>query len=337
MSSRVAPVVIGAALFAAAVILPTGALAQAPAPAPAGSAVAPLTVQGTPPPEMMEEWAQSFVRSYAKPTAKLGQLARWGDPLCVQVLGLNPAPAAMVAARVEDVARAVGLKVLPAGCTANIEIVFADQPQHLLDTVAAHSEQVLGYHYPVETKGLKTVTRPVQAWYATATRGSGGPNVGMAFAMLTNAAGDGLPNDGLPGVTVDRETADTPDTRTPTGCGDSHFSSCLASVFRNVLVVVDAGRATGQDLGLLSDYLALVALSQPRTLDGCAALPSVVDIYAPAACPGRLAPDGLTQADAAYLTALYATDPEAKKMAQESDITARMTKMLTAAPNRAGR
>ena len=52
---------------------------------------------------------------------------------------------------------------------------------------------------------------------------------------------------------------------------------------------------------------------------------------------GQVGGDGLTPADAAYLTALYATDPEAKKMAQESDITARMTKMLTAAPSRAGR
>jgi hypothetical protein len=336
MSSPVASAVIGAALLAAALTLP--ASAQAPsAAAPPSSAVAPLTVQGTPPPEMMEEWAQSFVRSYAKPTAKLGQLARWRDPVCVQVLGLTAEAAAPIAARVEDVARSLGLAVRPAGCTANIEIIFADQPQRLLDTVAARAETVLGFHYPLETKTLKTVNRPVQAWYKTATRGTGGPNVGMAFAILTNQAGQTLPNDGIPGVTVERETADTPDNRTPTGCGDSHFSSCLESVFRNVLVVVDDTRVNGQDLGLLSDYLALVALSQPRSLDGCAALPSVIDLYAPAACPGRMAPNGLSQADAAYLTALYATDPEAKKMAQQSDIVARMTKMLTGAPNKAGR
>ena len=322
------------ALTCAAWLTATAAMAQT-APAPAATAVAPVTVQGSAPAKTVEKRAETFVQSYAAPSAKLGQFARWGDPVCVQVLGLIPQQAAIVAARTEGVAKAVGLKVGRPGCTANIEIAFADQPQSLVDSVAKRTDSILGFHYAPETKALKTVTRPVQAWYKTATRGSGGPNAGMAFAIITNSAGEPIPNDGLPGVATDRETADTPGNGTPTGCADNHFSSCLQSVFKNVLVVVDNGRVKGQDLSPVSDYVAMLALSQPRSLDGCAALPSVIDLFAPA-CPGRDAPDGLTPADAAYLTALYAADPEAKKMAQQSDVANRMARILTKA-NAGGR
>jgi hypothetical protein len=50
-------------------------------------------------------------------------------------------------------------------------------------------------------------------------------------------------------------------------------------------------------------------------------------------CAGG-APDGLTPADAAYLTALYQANPEARKVNEQSDIADRMAKMLVS--SRAG-
>jgi hypothetical protein len=129
-------------------------------------------------------------------------------------------------------------------------------------------------------------------------------------------------------VTLERETLDNPDSPSPTGCGDSHFSSCLKSMFRNVFMVADSKAMEGKDLGLVADYLVMLALSQPRSLDGCNALTSVIDRFAKSPCPGRDPPDGLTPADAAYLTALYASDPEGKKSAEQGDIAGRMAKIL---------
>ncbi len=125
---------------------------------------------------------------------------------------------------------------------------------------------------------------------------------------------------------VHQRVVDDPDNAPPTGCADSHFSSCLRSGFDNILVVVDNGRVQGRSLGLVSDYVTMLALSQPRSLDGCNILPSVIDLFS--ACPDRDAPDGLTPADAAYLTALYAADLEANKAGEQTEIANRMAKIL---------
>jgi hypothetical protein len=115
----------------------------------------------------------------------------------------------------------------------------------------------------------------------------------------------------------------------PIGCGINHnFTACLQSVTKNVLIVADKKALEGKDAGVLSDYLVMLTLSQPKTLDGCSALPSVIDVLSTSACAGHEAPDGLTASDAAYLTALYKADPEGKRAAAEGDIAGRMAKIL---------
>ncbi len=118
----------------------------------------------------------------------------------------------------------------------------------------------------------------------------------------------------------------------PTGCADRpQFTSCLSSVFRHVLVVVDIGRAGDYNSGVVADYVAMLAMSQPRSLDACNVLPSVVDLFV-SRCPGgSVAKNGLTRADVAYLTALYKTNLESKKSGQQTDIAYRMADMLSKA------
>jgi hypothetical protein len=72
------------------------------------------------------------------------------------------------------------------------------------------------------------------------------------------------------------------------------------------LVTVDLRRAGAVKLGAIADYVAMLVLSEPRFPDRCQTLPSVIDMFS--ACPGRPAPDGLTAADFAYLTAVYSAD-----------------------------
>ncbi len=121
---------------------------------------------------------------------------------------------------------------------------------------------------------------------------------------------------------------DSPEHDTPTGCADSRFSSCMKSTFVNVMLIADSHSIGEKDLGVLTDYLAMLALSQPKSLDGCNALPSVIDVLAKSACPGGATPDGLTPADSSYLTALYKSDPEAKTLSAEGDIAGQMAKIL---------
>ena len=86
---------------------------------------------------------------------RIDQVARWHQAVCVQVTGLPQAgQAAQVAARIEQVARDVGLKVQAPGCSSNIQILFTDQPQKMADQIG---EPYLGFHYKIN---LKRVRRP---------------------------------------------------------------------------------------------------------------------------------------------------------------------------------
>ena len=66
-----------------------------------------------PPPTDPLAQAASFVQSYAAATAKRA-IARWTHPICVRVVGLADNQAAAVEARVEDVAKRVGVRIQPA-------------------------------------------------------------------------------------------------------------------------------------------------------------------------------------------------------------------------------
>jgi hypothetical protein len=308
---------------------------QTPAPTPAkpaeSTAVAPVTVEAAPKPKVIQQQSHVFVEKYAAtPNAEVDQIGRWREPVCVQVEGLVGDQARLVKARVEEVSRAVGLTAARSSCNANVEIVFTNRPQALMDDVAKRREQLLGYYHRHDHDKLKIVTRPIQAWYVTATVGGGADQAGALFAYGGGTEGGASV---LP-IQTNTEVIDDPDNSPPTACGINHnFTSCLRSEFKNVFVVVDTNKVKGQDLGLLTDYLVMVTLSQPRTLDGCNALQSVIDLFAPSACPGRDTPDGLTAADAAYLTALYSADLEAKKAGEQGDIAGRMAKILTKATN----
>ena len=323
MLNRLTPLVTAAALLAAA-SAPARAAGDTAAAAAGPVTVPSVTVQGQAPPKMIEEQALTFTRTYPATTTELGQIARWRDPLCVQVSGVTPDVAAKIQARVENVGQAVGLGVDSAGCHANIQIIFTDKPQSLMDGVARKREILLGYFHVQDRGKLKTFTRPIQAWYVTATLGGAGNSNGQLFAYY-ETTGKAM----LPRVQWNKEVIDDPTYLAPTGCGDSpHFTACLQGVIKNVLVVADSNRLQGRDAGLLSDYLSMLVLAQPKSLDGCNALASVIDLFAPSACEGREVPNGLTPADAAYLTSLYQSNPEARLSFEQSDIAGRMAKIL---------
>jgi hypothetical protein len=269
----------------------------------------------------LDKQAFEFVQAYEAVTPEINQVPRWTVPLCVSVIGLPPDQAAQVKARIEDVAKAVGVLAAPAGCSGNVEIAFAAQPQRLVDNYVKGREWVLGYYY--KDPGAKAVTRPIQSWYVTATTGGPGGNAGWTFAYT------GVPSQvsGNPSQ-LNEKVMDRPGSWKPTGCGDSTLTSCLRNEIVNVFMVVDTSKAQGKSVGVLSDYAALLVLSEPRALGACQPLPSVANLFVDGCAGG--APDGLTAADAAYLTALYQANPEARAVNEQSDISGRMAKMLGA-------
>ncbi len=153
-----------------------------PPPAEGSTAVAPVEVEATTPAELRKQ-TYSFVDTFAAGTPKLDQIARWSSPLCVTVQGLPNDEGAKIKARVEDVAKALGLRLAGRDCGANLEIKFSNQPQAFLDQVAATHEDMLGYWHHRDRDTLKAVTRSIQAWYRTATIGAGGTRPGWRFSF----------------------------------------------------------------------------------------------------------------------------------------------------------
>jgi hypothetical protein len=317
MSNRFAFALSCAAWLAAGAVLAQPVAAPAATDAPS-TRVSPVTVQPAPTPKEIQRQAERFVRSWAAaPNPGVDQIGRWRGPVCVNVWGLPLAEqAARIKARIEGMAQALGLPPAPSGCTTNVEIVFTDQPQSTMDVIARRWQPVLGYYHRSKTRQLETVTHPIQAWYMTATASEG---VDVAAVLFS-----GVPRALIPPST---HVVDDPTNTSPAGCLD-RFTSCYQSAFHNVLIVADSKALAGETLRVIADDMVMLALSQPRSLDTCYALPSVIDRFAKPACDGRDPPSGLTPADTAYLTALYAADLGAKKRFELSDVAERMAAIL---------
>jgi hypothetical protein len=289
--------------------------------------VSSLTVPSAPTPQTIKKQTYSFVRSYAAATNRINQIGRWHEAVCVEVIGLPVvAQALRITSRIQTLAHDLGLPATPDHCQQNVEILFTDQPQEAMDILAKINEPALGYFHRQHLQQLKTVSHPMQAWYVTSSRGDGSVNI--AALEYANSRSSAMQNSfDFANVQGHRDGIDDPNSSLPTGCL-SYFTSCYKNRLVNVFIVADTKALEGSRLGLIADELAMLALSQPKSLDGCNELPSVIDRFATSACPGRDPPDGLTPADTAYLKALYTSDLSMFKATEQIDIAARMAKIL---------
>jgi beta-lactamase regulating signal transducer with metallopeptidase domain len=293
--------------------------ASAPQPPPSAPVEAAAPAPAAGPPDAAQAW--SFVRSYPAATRQRHMIARWGRAICVQVGGLAPDQAAAVKTRVEAVAVAVGLGAQGAGCRPNVDIRFSTEPQRVLDDVIAHRDWALG-DSTSDTRTATSVTLPIQAWYQT----NGVEFAANSPASLKILASLQVPSGQASPPPVQPQQQPQEQWVPPVGMLTPGAPKLEARQFLTALVIVDLGRTGGTNLGLISDDVAMLALSQPRSLGQCNVLPSVTDLFA-GACPGRGAPAGLTAVDSAYLTALYAADPVGRVfVSQQDDIVAHMVR-----------
>jgi hypothetical protein len=285
------------------------ATANAAAPAPSAlraAARGPLALATTP--EEAKTLAADFVKSYADATP-FHTVGRWAGGICIRVIGLAPEQEAAVKTRVEDVAGSLGLPVGAQCRYYNIQIGFAEDAQALLDGTVKNSKVNPLGDRTSDTRDVKTVTLPIQAWYVTngelyaqndrTEKNGDGLKIRVQYGPFTQNNGT-TPNIGA-GTPLDYSGSSSLGTFGPWIPAGPSSRSYRA--FTNVMVIVDLRQTGNENLGTLADYVAMLALSEPRALGQCNVLPSITDLYAN--CPSRPAPDGLTPADTAYLTALY--------------------------------
>jgi hypothetical protein len=254
--------------------------------------------------EKLPTLVNRFVEAHSA-TSRIDQLSRWAAPVCPQTGGLSAPFDAYVTARVKAVAASVGAPLdkhpnrnFP--CKTNLLIVFTTTPQTLMDDVRKHHPQMLGFHYAAQAQRLATVSHPVQAWYMTGTAPEGG-----------NAE-------------LDDEFH-----RLPTGNAGSRLSARLESQFMGVLVVIDASKIVGHQIGAIADSAAMLSLAHATQAKGCSELPTILDFLNPD-CPAGADPTGLTRYDVAYLKGLYSINPEEYLAAQRSEIGSRILREVSA-------
>jgi hypothetical protein len=308
-------------LFAISTLYVVSVLAASAQPA------APPDGNGTVPATRSPEMLQNFAKSFVTPTRRTGKIARWESGICPLTVGQPPAFSAYITKRVKDVAAMVGAPVNAApDCRPNIEIVFTTTPQALLDDVRARRVEFLGFaETSAQREKLATVTRPIQAWYATQTKDLHGTtridssrhtNAGMTMACFTC-----LPCPFCKGLNA--PFLELPDAHE--AVAGSSLSDGTRSSFFHAIVVVDANRLAGYQIGPLSDYISVLALAQINSLDACQQLPSIVNMLV-AGCEQKSA--DLTENDLAFLRGLYRMSSEKSFIVQQNEIASQMSEPM---------
>jgi hypothetical protein len=325
MNARCLKILRDAANQLALAIFGLGSVGSIAGAADSSSPVPEVTVTAPRPPDpeqLAGDSVPKFIAAHGRPAKVTGQLARWRDAVCPSTFGLTPAFNSFVSARIAAVAAIVGApnKDLE-HCKANIKIVFTTEPQKLIDAVSKKALVLLGYHYSRDAQKIATFSHPIQGWYVTATQNDDG-NIGLDDAMpmqqqstdmsMMNAAKFALESGTRPGGRLG--------TRLATG---------LSSLIVHVLVVADTAKVTGYTIGSISDYLAMLVLSQTQSSDICGPLPSILDLMA-ANCKRPDKPDAVTAGDLAFLRALYSIDLREKYALEEGDILNSMMKQFKA-------
>lgn len=300
-----------------------------------------------------------FVKTHGAPVPRLQQLTRWYEAVCPEVAGAPPEYAAAVTGRIFAAAQASGAPNAGAGhsCSQNISILFSNSAQQLLDGIAKDHPALLGSG---RTQGDTTVSRAIQVWYLTGTRQLSGDTSGTQTpvpmssrgmtgiggmargGMGTGMGGMGMNNGGtMAPVTPPAMIANMPDSAPSTRLvPDPAFDNTgasggvagsralqLRSELLHVTILVDAQKLNGMSLQVISDYMALLALTRITELDTCNALPSIVDQLA-AQCAERDKPGSLSDSDAAFLKALYGSNLEGRIGAEQAEVNKKMLAAL---------
>jgi hypothetical protein len=277
------------------VLAPSRVLAR-PARAPSEN----VTVTGTRSREVLHD----FVQSFAAPTRLTGKIARWMDGICPVAVGLPAGFTNFVIRRLKDIAGKVGAPVDGnASCKPNIEIVFTTTPQALLDNIKKNQSALLGYYDNASQRDrLATVTRPIQAWYATATRDLHGKIQVDSSKTMGEGLEIWLPCPTTTGSGLCLMHFPNANAYAVTG---SRLGDGLRSSFHHVIVVADPDKLVGTEMGALADYIAMLAQNCEKKSNT------------------------LSENDLAYLHGLYKMSPDMTPGIQKDQVSYQMERDLT--------
>jgi hypothetical protein len=279
---------------------------------------------------------KAYVETRAVETHIAGKMAHWTIGVCPLTVGLRDTFTKYISNRIREIAKAVGAPVNDnPSCRPNIEVMFTLNPQTLLDNVRKTQPYYLGYYNSqVQADQLAKVTHPIQAWYTTTTVDMDGSyqvdnGTCNSRGMVLNTATPIPSFSDVPNPSTFSGPYSSAPTSLPCAIGvrsnGSRLSDGISSGFFNVLIVADPAKLSDYEIGALGDYVALMALSQPASLDSCQDLPSISNLLAKD-CPANASK--ITDGDLAYLHGLYNVPNGYSLAAQRDELQFQMKKVL---------
>lgn len=245
------------------------------------------------------EAVDRFVKSVRTPTRVTGKTARWRTPICPYVIGVQPKAVAYIKQRLKEVAAEVGAPFSSReNCQPNMQVIFNQKPDALMQDVKVKLPWVLGYYDNSEERDhLAVFDHPIKAWYRTATRDVRGQ------------------------LEIDKMEI----VRKPKRINGSKLNDGLQSELYGVLIVANPDLLAGRPPEAVADYIAMLALAQVQVRDTCQNLFSITNLLAKN-CAN--APGELTINDLGYLRGIYSAQPGLVAHLQRNEIANGMEQML---------
>lgn len=269
-----------------------------------------------------EKALDNFIIAHARPSAALDKIARWRSGICPVTIGLPSKFNRYVTERIVRVAMTAGAPLdTTEPCRPNIIVLATPEPQALLDFIRAKRPRLLGFHYAPQRERLATMRLPIQAWYSTATEDARGfvqADLPIIHMSLPEPFGGGMNWGGSSGGGGGSYGPRVTGNRTGDG---------LKSQFDTAVIIVDTSKIAGQEIGPLSDYIAMLALSQGQYYDVCQDTPTITNLMA-SGCGPEMKPAALTDIDVTYLRGLYKMNAGTTYLGQRGSIAFQMKKML---------
>jgi hypothetical protein len=277
--------------LAAALAIASPAAAQEAAP-PADEEI---VITGRPVEEQIRGFVDAFTNIHGQ-----RQLSRFEWSVCPAALGLNPAAAGAVVARMRRVAKEAEVPVGKVGCTANVIVMVTQDKKALLEVIQRKYPQFLGDMPNSEIRKLARAPGPAAAWRVE------GPPLDADGVEIPQEGGAGG------GVRVNR-TVRNPSRITP--AARPHLIGAV--------VIIEKGALDGLTTTQVADYAAMRAFAptDPAKLPPSSPPTILTVLEAPM---GTAVPLTMTTWDLAFLKGLYGSPAGLYAGAQRSEIRKEM-------------
>jgi hypothetical protein len=221
-------------------------------------------------------------------------LVRWNTPICFYLAGLTAEQVKFVLTRLSQTSSSAGAPLARMPCQANFVILATSEPERALKASYARNPQLFGNATPARIRQFleSSQSRPVRVWYNINLGRKSGVHNGH-FIPSSNQA------------------------------ESSPFVGNTAFDFFSIVVIIDTNRTEHTRPDQLADYLVMAGLTNADLDADLGSAPSILRLFAL-----ENQPSGLSGWDAAFLKALYQSNPTSRN--QRSEISERVAHDISA-------